>query len=179
MGIGQKRYPPAEGDGTDVHGDNLQSMKVNKFRERLLTAIATNVVRYESQLSESEVTTKLDDIRGTFLQETTGKADLQIDVERIITGYKFKILSRKDLSFDTINQLYKKILNLGFIDLTEESTIGIYFGQYCTRLGHIDTAKEVLSALLVRANDIAAGPPGVRKALEKHAKLALAKIPAK
>lgn len=147
--------------------------KMNKLIRRLMDAIAYGVVRHEGELSELDVISALDNIEISFTKEAGGSVDLEIEIKRIVSGYKLKLLSRRNIPFEQGNDLYQNALSLGFSNLMEEGTIGIYFSQYCARLHHFEAAKAVLERMLLKARDVSSGPPRVRRELERDAKRAL------
>jgi hypothetical protein len=142
-------------------------MKTPDFNLRLVDAVAHGVYRYASELSDAEVVAKLDEIQRTFLAEGGVSAEQAIEATRAVSGFKFKLLSQRDLPEIEVRRLYEEKARLGFSHLLDEGTVGIYFAQYCLRVGAHEAARAVLVRLLEKANDISAGPPTVRSQLRR------------
>lgn len=151
-------------------------MKTRDFNLRLVDAVAYGVYRHQSELSDAEVAAKLDEIQQTFLAEAGVSAEQAIEAARAVSGFKFKLLSQRDLPECEVRRLYEEKALLGFSDLLDEGTVGIYFAQYCLRIGAHEAARVVLARLLEKANDISAGPPNVRSHIRRDVSRALGLI---
>lgn len=152
-------------------------MKTRDFNLRLADAVAYGVYLHESELTDAEVVAKLDEIQQTFLAETGVSAEQALEAAREISGHKFKLLSRRDLLESEVRRLYQEKVILGFSHLLDEGTIEIFFSQYCLRVGSHEEARAVLARLSEKAKDISAGPPNVRKQLQRDVSSALGRIP--
>ena len=152
-------------------------MKRRDFNLRLEDAVAYGVYLHESELTDAEVVAKLDEIQQAFLAETGLSAEQALEAAREISGHKFKLLSRRDLPEIEVRRLHEEKVLLGFSHLIDEGTIEIYFAQYCLRIGSHEEARAVLARLSEKAKDISAGPPNVRRQLQRDVSRALGQIP--
>lgn len=146
---------------------------MDKIIKNLTDAIAYGILIKERDLSSKDIASMLETIRDTFLQQVEEAGDLRLEIDRLVFGQKFKILSRRDLPFDEIEGLYQDLLSIGFSNLMEEGTVGIYYAQFCIRHQKFKLAKEVLEVMLLKAMDVSTGPPSVRKQLARDACRAL------
>lgn len=152
-------------------------MKRRDFNFRLVDAVAFGVYLHESELTDAEVVAKLDEIQQTFLAEAGVSAEQALEAAREVSGHKFKLLSRRDLSEGEVRRLHEEKVLLGFSHLLDEGTIEIYFAQYCLRVGSHEEARAVLARLSEKAKDTSAGPPNVRRQLQRDVSRALGQIP--
>ncbi len=141
--------------------------------KQITDAIAYSILIKERDLSSEDIVSMLEAIRDTFLQQVDEGGDLRLEVDRLVSGQKFKILSRRGLPFEKIDNLYQELLLLGFSNLMDEGTVGIYYAQSCIHHQQFKLARKVLDAMLLQAIDVSSGPPRVRKQLARDANRAL------
>jgi hypothetical protein len=152
-------------------------MKPSTFSLRLVDAIAYGVKLNESDLSDSEIVSRLEEIRRSFLGEAEGYADLKIETNRTVTGYIFKILIFRDPPHAEARRLFHEVELLGFSNLLDEGTIAIFYSMYCIRQSLFQEAREILEALLAKTEDVLAGPPRVRSSLRRDASRLFGQLP--
>ena len=146
---------------------------MDKIIKQLTDAIAYGILIKERDLSSKDIASMLEEIRDTFSQQAEEAGDLRLEVDRLVSGQKFKTLSRRDLPFEEIEGIYNELLLLGFSSLMEEGTVGIFYAQFCIRHQKFELARKVLDVLLLKAMDDSSGPPRVRKQLARDANRAL------
>ena len=147
----------------------LRQLYLDPLILRLRDAIAYGVYLRQRELSNEEIASTLETIHASFSREAEADPALRIEVARTVAGDKFKLLGRRSNDFDVVNNLHQKVLALGFSNLMEEGTVGIFYAMHCMQFKRLAEAKAVLEALLRKADDRSLGPPSVRKELAKDA----------
>lgn len=136
---------------------------------RLRDSIAHGVYQRQRELSDDEIASMLDSIHESFSREAEDDPALRLEVARTVAGDKFKVLGRRSNAFDVVNDLHQKVLALGFSNLMEEGTVGIFYAMLCMHFERVAEAKVVLEELLRKASDRSLGPSSVRKELAMDA----------
>lgn len=152
-------------------------MKPSNFTLRLVDAIASRVKINEADLSDSEIVSRLEEIRQSFLEEAEVSDDLKIAANRTVTGHIFKALIFRDPPHAEARRLFDEVESLGFSDLLEEGTIAIFYSMHCIRQSFFHEARQILEALLAKTENVSAGPPRVRKSLHRDASRLLGELP--
>lgn len=143
---------------------------------RLRDAIAYGVYQRQRELSDDEIDSTLERIHETFSKESEDDPALRLEVARTVAGHKFKLLGRRSNDFDVVSDLHQKVLALGFSNLMEEGTVGIFHAMHCIRFDRISEAKALLEELLQKADDRTSGPSSVRRELSMDATRLLAEL---
>ena len=147
----------------------LRQLYLEPLILRLRDAIAYGVYLRQRELSDDEIASMLESIHASFSGEAEADPALRLEVARTVAGDKFKLLGRRSNDFDVVNDLHQRVLALGFSNLKDEGTVGIFYAMHCMKFKRLAEAKTVLEALLRKADDRALGPPSVRKELAQDA----------
>jgi hypothetical protein len=147
----------------------LRQLYLEPLILRLRDAIAHGVYLRQRELSDDEIASILESIYASFSGEVEADPALRLEVARTVAGDKFKLLGRRSNDFDVVNDLHQKVLALGFSNLMDEGTVGIFYAMHCMKFKRLAEAKAVLEALLRKADDRSLGPPSVRKELAQDA----------
>lgn len=151
-------------------------MNIPNLVLRLTDAIMFDIYMKKRELSDEAIVSMLGNIKASFLHEAGEDSSLRLEVERVVAGHKFKLLSARNATLDEVDKLYREVLKLGFSNLLEEGTVGIFYAQYCIGHEKFQLARVVLEELLRKAGDASLGPPRVRKDLAKDAKRLLSEL---
>ena len=97
-------------------------------------------------MSLVEMLTAFDTVEESCLSLVSSKK-LKTEVRRRVAEWKLKLCCDRDAAIEDVDALYQTASALGYSNIENEATIGVYFSQYCLRQSQFSRAKFVLTEL--------------------------------